>query len=238
MVFNISAGHAAVGHGAVGAVSILSESKENRIVKNEVIRQLRLLGHTVYDCTVDDGNKQDVLSRCVAKCNEHSVDLDVQIHFNSGANDNGGNGKTTGTECYVYSAQSITANKYAKAISDTISKLGFKNRGVKVGNNLYYLKNTQAQAVLIECCFVDDRDDCLLYDAQDMADAIVTGLVGKKWVEPIIVVRDEDKGTETATGASDALYRVQVGAYQNRKYADALQDKLKNAGFSSFVTKS
>lgn len=192
-IYNIHAGHGAIGKGAVGAVSILNESKEDRIVKDEVIRQLRLLGHTVYDCTVDSGNANQVLAGIVQKCNEHEVDLDISIHFNAGVGDVKGNGKNTGTECLIYSPESTVAKDYATKITNEIAALGFKNRGVKVNPNLYVLKNTNAQAILIECCFVDDADDVALYDPQTMAEAIVKAIAGKVYKEPIIVINDAPK---------------------------------------------
>lgn len=44
-----------------------------------------------------------------------------------------------------------------------MSKLGFRNRGVKASSGLYVLNQTKAPAVLIEVCFVDDKDDADLY---------------------------------------------------------------------------
>lgn len=239
MIINIHAGHNPAGKVACGAVSILNESKENRIVKNEVIRQLQLLGHTVYDCTVDDGNSAgDVLKRIVTKCNAHKVDLDVSIHFNAGAKDEKGNGKTTGTECLIFSDSSTKARAAAIGICSAIERLGFRNRGIKVNPSLYVLKNTKAEAVLIECCFVDDKDDAFLYDARAMADAIVFGLTGQKYEEPTLPVLHNGEGAETNTGQPDAIYRVQVGAYKNRANAEELQRRLGASGFPSFITKA
>src|SRR5699024_3401673 len=113
MRINVHAGHNPAGKAACGAVGLINESIENRKVKDEVIAQLQALGHTVYDCTENNGTGQsDVLRKIVSKCNQHAVDLDVSIHFNSAANDTSGNGKTTGVEAYVYSASSA-ANPYA-----------------------------------------------------------------------------------------------------------------------------
>ncbi|BCN32091.1 N-acetylmuramoyl-L-alanine amidase [Anaeromicropila herbilytica] len=50
------------------------------------------------------------------------------------------------------------------------------NRGVKVENKLYFLRKSKAPAMLIECCFVDDKDDVKLYDYRYMAKAIVNGI--------------------------------------------------------------
>jgi N-acetylmuramoyl-L-alanine amidase len=41
--------------------------------------------------------------------------------------------------------------------------LGFTDRGTKVSNNLKVLNKTNAPALLLEICFVDDRDDYNLY---------------------------------------------------------------------------
>lgn len=231
MRINVHAGHNPAGKAACGAVGLIQESVENRRVKDEVINQLRQLGHTVYDCTVDNGTGQkDVLQKIVQKCKLHDVDLDVSIHFNSGANDKSGNGKTTGTEVLVYSASS-KAKGYAEKICAAIARLGFKNRGVKVNASLYVLKNTKAPALLVECCFVDDKDDVKLYNYYEMASAIVYGITGQKLSTPSETAK-ADTGEETTTGNPKALYRVQVGAYGVKANAEAMAEKLKRAGFT------
>ena len=179
MKINVHAGHNPDGKKGCGAVGLLKESTENRNVTKRVIELLQADGHTVYDCTVNDGTSaNNVLTKIVKKCNAHDVDLDVSIHFNAGAYDKNGNGNTTGTEVYIYSADS-KAQDEALRICNNISKLGFKNRGVKVRKDLYVLKKTKAPALLVECCFVDDLDDVKKYNTETMAVAIASGIVGK-----------------------------------------------------------
>ena len=162
MVINVHGGHNAKAPGASG---LLDEVAEDRKVKDLVIAQLRALGHTAYDCTDDDGATANAcLKNIVARCNSHSADLDVSIHFNAAANDPAGDGRTTGTEVLVYSASSAAA-PYAANICAAIAALGFRNRGVKERPGLYVLKHTRAPALLVECCFVDDADDAALYNA-------------------------------------------------------------------------
>ena len=236
MRINLHAGHNPDGKIACGAIGLLKESTEARAVKNEVIRQLALLGHTVYDCTVDNGTSQaDVLSKIVAKCNAHTVDIDASIHFNSGARDSAGNGKTTGVEVYTYD----NSVPQAKKVCDAIAALGFKNRGVKVNKDLYVLRKTKAKAMLIECCFVDDADDARLYDAYSMASAIVYGLTGQRYTEPAAPTDKEAGGSkaETSTGDANTIYRVQVGAFKNKANAEKLVADLKKSGFSAYITK-
>lgn len=179
MRINVHAGHNPDGKVACGAVGLLKESTEARRIKDEVIRQLQALGHTVYDCTVDNGTSQsDVLQKIVAKCNAHTADLDVSIHLNAGAGDKTGNGRTTGTEVYIYDHKS-KAQEAAKRVCEKISALGYRNRGVKLRPELYVLNHTKAPAMLVECCFVDDADDVALYNAGQMAKAIAEGITGE-----------------------------------------------------------
>ena len=173
MVINVHGGHNAKAPGASG---LLNEVAEDRKVKDLVIAKLRALGHTAYDCTDDDGATANAcLKNIVARCNSHSADLDVSIHFNAAANDPAGDGRTTGTEVLVYSTSSAAA-PYAANICAAIAALGFRNRGVKERPGLYVLKHTRAPALLVECCFVDDADDVALYRPEVIADAIVDGI--------------------------------------------------------------
>ena len=180
MKINVHAGHNPDGKVGCGAVGLIKESTEARKVTFEVINLLRNAGHTVYDCTVDNGTSQnDVLSKIVAKCNKHDVDIDVSIHFNSGRNDKTGDGNIGGTEVYVYSENS-KSKTVAERVCKAIVKLGFKNRGVKTSQSLYVLNHTSSPAMLIECCFVDDKDDKKLYNHKTMAKAIAEGILGKE----------------------------------------------------------
>lgn len=223
MVYNISAGHNPDGKTACGAVGLIKESTEARKVVDEVARQLRGLGHTVNICTEDNGkNAKDVLTKAVGKHNANHVagSISVQVHFNSGAKDKKGNGKTTGSEVFIYAMNNTDTYKLAKAVVDSLAELGYKNRGVKVDNKLMFLNSTKDEAILIECCFVDDADDCNLYDYKKTATAIVKGLTGTTYTEP---------------KKSNTLYRVQVGAFSNKANAEKLRAELIRLGYQAII---
>lgn len=241
MRINVHAGHNPDGKIGCGAIGIIQESTEARKVKNEVVKQLTALGHEVYDCTVDNGTSaSNVLTNIVKKCNAHDVDLDVSIHFNAGARDTAGNDKTTGTEVLVYSDAS-KAKSYAEKACASIAGLGYRNRGVKINSSLYVLRKTKAPAMLIECCFVDDKDDIALYDYKSMADAIVYGITGQRYEEHGNEDTDDEAyyhGSETAMGDAKAIYRVQIGAYGVKANAENMQKKLQAAGFDACIVKA
>lgn len=176
MKINIHAGHNAPGKVACGAIGYIDESREARRVKERTKKMLRAAGHTVYDCTESNGTSQsDVLNKIVKKCNAHKVDLDISIHFNACKTDKG-DGKTKGVEVLLYNKNS-KAKKYAAEISKRVaSALDLTNRGIKYNSGLYYLKKTNAPALLIELCFVDDADDVKHYNADKAAEAIVKAI--------------------------------------------------------------
>lgn len=172
-VFNIHAGHNPDGKVASGAVGFVKESIVNREIKNKLIEKLRTLGHTVYDCTEDNGTSaNDVLKKIVKKCNAHKADLDISIHLNAGG------GK--GVEVLVYKKGS-TAEEYGNKICSSIAGLGFVNRGVKVRNNLYVLKNTKATAVIIESFFCDSQEDVNRFNLDTFTNAVIKGLTDQDY---------------------------------------------------------
>lgn len=176
--YNIHAGHCPQGQGAYGAVGVLQESVEDRLVKNRVISALRNAGQTVYDCTDDTNCDEGTnLARIVNKCNQRKVDLDVSIHLNSGRNDYNGDGSIGGVEVWCY--DSGTAAVAQRICNNISSKLGLANRGVKYNQGWYVLKNTVSPALLVECCFVDDKDDAGRWDVNACGDAIASGILNK-----------------------------------------------------------
>ena len=173
--YNIHAGHSLI---CRGASALLDEVVENRKVTSKVIEYLRAMGHTVYDCTDDVGKTQDEnRSNIVKKCNAHAVDLDASIHLNSGRNDPTGDNSTGGTEAYGY--DSGAENIGSDICAEIASALGIRNRGFKTNSGYYVLRNTKAKAVLVECCFVDDKDDFNHWDPDKCARAIVNGMTGQ-----------------------------------------------------------
>ena len=224
MRFTIHAGHNPDGKTACGAIGLIKESTENRNVKNEVIRLLKEEGHTVYDCTVENGTSvSDIVNKQVSKMNSYSdIDLHISIHFNEGANDKTGNDKSTGVEVLVYNT-SGTKYDTAKRICSKIECLGYKNRGVKIRTNLGVLSKTKAQALLVECCFVDDKDDIDLYNYKRIAKAIVEGVLNKtisvSVPAPIPVPNEE------------VYYRAISGSFNNKTNALDRKLKLEKSGF-------
>ena len=175
----IHAGHNPRGKIACGASDYIDESTEARLIVKKVKALLKKNGIKVYDCTVNNGaNQNDVLKKICSKCNSKTRDVDISIHFNSSVHQARMDEKITGTEVWVKSIVGVRGD-LASGICMKLAKVGFRNRGVKVTNNLRFLNQTYKPAILIEVCFVSDPDDAYLYKnhKDDVAKAIVQAVV-------------------------------------------------------------
>ena len=193
--YNVHGGHSLK---CRGVSSLLDEVNEDRAVKNKLIELLRASGHTVYDCTDDYSTTQGAnLSAIVSKCNAHDVDLDISIHLNGARNDTVGDGKCGGVEVYGYDDRIYgTAYRVAESIANTLG-IGFHGQPVKYNKGLYVLRKTRAKAILIECCFVDDKDDVNRWNATKCAMAIASALGCKTNVSTTPVKQNTNVSRET-----------------------------------------
>ena len=140
-----------------GASKFIDELTEDRKVKDSLIRCLRQLGCDVLDVTPPDNTNSlnGDLSYGVNKANNWGADLFISIHFNKAYDNYNG---CLGSEVCVYSPFDT-----AQRVVNELSKLGFKNRGQKIRNNLYELNHTKMKAMIIEVCFVEATGDVVLY---------------------------------------------------------------------------
>ena len=249
-VYNVHGGHNRI---VPGASHYLDEVTEDRKITAGVIALLQASGHTAYNCTDDAGKTVGAnLANIVAKCNAHTVDLDISIHQNAAKVDPG-DGKTKGVEVFVYSTNSKAYNAAARVCAK-LSALGFTNRGVMISTGLYVLKNTHSPAMLIEVGFVDDKDDTNLYNkvgVNAICKAITEGILNKSvgvsvpvskptatpTVKPTPTLAAKPassnpyKNGTTYTLKADAL-RVRTGAgtnYRAKTYKELSANARKNA---------
>mgnify|MGYP001793608262 FL=1 len=183
MYFGIDIGHNCPPD--TGAVSGKhSEDVYTKQVGELVIKQLKQRGHKAVSVTPRRAYGARLRDRIMSslkqrarKANRLGVDYFVSIHFNAAANR-----RASGSEIFVYNYHS-SARTLAQEVLNKIVALGFRNRKVKTGN-FAVLKYTNMPAILIECCFLTSTEDMNRFNVEQMATAIVNGLVGDP---PIIV---------------------------------------------------
>lgn len=149
----LNAGHTLRGRGT-GAIGYLNEGEETRKLVKEIKRHLEAQGHEVIVINIDEAiSQQEYLRAVVCVANRHpDADGFVSIHLNAG----GGKG------CEVYTWRG-RKHDMAVGVCDKLSKLGFRNRGVKDGSKYYVIKKTVMESMIVEVCFVDSMSDSALY---------------------------------------------------------------------------
>ena len=154
------------------------------------------------------------------EANNAGVDFFISIHRNSYPTDN----EVSGVETLVYDLSGL---KYqmAQDINDQLEAVGFVNLGVNARPNLVVLKRTKMPALLVEAGFINSDIDNQLFDVnfQDIAQAIASGVLDT---------------LDSAGIIKDNQYRVQVGAYRNRRYAERLLRELLEEGYPAFIDDS
>lgn len=162
----INAGHTKTGVGT-GASKYLNESKETRKIAYELMKLLADTNHEVIPAVYDRSSNN--LKEAVTLANNKCADIFISLHLNAG----GG----TGCEAYTWKGEKL---KQAVNVCNNLSSLGFKNRGVKDGSSLYVIKHTKMPAILIEVCFVDNKEDANLFNKigySNIAKAIFNAII-------------------------------------------------------------
>lgn len=218
-IYDSHGGHNPQGKVACGTSDLLDESKEDRLINKAFIKYMKKGGATIYDCTVDDGTSQrNVLEKICAKCNKHSAILSISFHLNSGREDHKGDGKEGGFEIMAVDFSGIKG-EVAKRIVANMKALGFVPHGdpYKIRKDLYYLNHTKAKALLIEICFVDDKDDYLWYKS------VGPDAIGKAIAEAVL--NKKIKTTTAAKIKSTFSNGAKVKIKPNAKYGGAANGK-------------
>jgi len=226
----IDPGHGGADPGAIGPTG-LKEKDVALAVAKQVAELLKPICTVVMTRTSDIrlGNTQraDLQAR-VAIAEKEKADRFLSIHCNSFSDRN-----VRGIETFAYGPGG-NGEKLARAIqAELIRTTGLIDRKVKFsGSSIYVLKYTSMSAVLTEIGFISNpTEEKLLRDPAfqaKVARAIAQGVanhIGKKLPEP----------KPAPTPAPGKLYKVQVGAYKERKNAEAMLAKLKKAGFDGFI---
>ena len=203
-----------------GSRGIIDELKEDRLVKNAVIKYLNQMGVSVLDVTPPDSisSSSADLSYGVNKANNWGADLFVSIHFNNAYSTYNG---ALGTEVCVYSE-----NDVAGRVVSQLASLGFRNRGQKVRTGLYELKNTKMKSMIIEVCFVEATEDVALYKR------LGHDTIGKTIAEAIANKKVVEAPTQVSNNQGETYYRVVAGSYKDRENAEERKRQLEAKGFT------
>ncbi|WP_026486796.1 N-acetylmuramoyl-L-alanine amidase [Caldanaerobius polysaccharolyticus] len=226
MIVCIDAGHGGKDPGAVANglrekdLTLDISLKLNNLLKNFEISTV-----LTRDKDIDVG-----LSQRAAIANSAKADFFISIHINAG----GG----SGFESYRHPAASQKTATIQEIIHKEIAKLyttkGFVDRGIKTANYAV-LRETKMPAILVENLFIDTLKDANFLkeeaNRQAIAHAICNGIVQAFGIKAKL----EPTAKQPTSTNSNTLYRVQVGAFNQKENAERLMAELKAKGYSAFI---
>ena len=172
----------------------------------------------------DDGADDVALASRTGAANAWGADFYLSVHHNAGVN--GGKG---GGICAFSYPGSTNGAEWRDALYDAlIEKTGLKgNRAEpKQTANFYVLKHTNAPATLLELAFMDSATDVPILLTEDFA---------QKCAKAIVETIAKRAGLKKKTVDEGKIYRVQLGAFTKREYAENLVKELKTKGYSAFI---
>jgi N-acetylmuramoyl-L-alanine amidase len=216
----VNAGHGGNDPGAV--VKGVKEKTKTLKVAKVVDRELER--HGLKNFMTRDTDETETASEIITEVNGSGAKLAVSLHLNVDASHaTVDNGAGDGGEVYYWKT-STKGKKLAQCIEKRYKELGQNSRGCKTAD-LFFTRDTDMPAVLVEMWFMDNAEDRKIGNTDEKLEAwgiaIAKGILdylGIKWKEP-----------------KKTRYRVQVGIYAKKENAENMKKKLKNKGFDATI---
>lgn len=220
------------GHGGKDGGAAANEIKEKDIVLTLCKKIKSLLAN--YDCKVLMSRETDEylsLEERTKKANASNADVLLSVHINSA-----GATSARGFESYTYP----NANAGTKALQNGIHLEiiramggGIEDRGKKMAN-FHMLRESKMKAVLTENLFISNPKDADLLKQNAFLDKIALGHVNG--LQKFLGLKKIERPPQEKQPATDGkLYRVQVGAFEDKENADALAADLTKQGYRPYV---
>lgn len=158
----------------------------------------------------------------VVSANDFGADAYVCIHTNASPKHN-----ATGTHLFCYSWNGIGYKMCLKVFDKLAGFAPGTSDSITVRDDLYEIRMPNAPTVYIEVDF---------HDVADIAKWIVnhTTEIGEKIAEGLCDFFDVPY--KKVVENKDVLYRIQVGAFRNREYAQRYLDSVKKHYPDAFIT--
>lgn len=161
----------------------------------------------------------------VTESDKYGAALHLPIHTNAH------NKKVQGTRLFCYNTTG-EGYKACKAIMAALAPITPGNSdSITAKKSLYEIWKPKAATAYIEVAFHDNPEEAqwIIDSTEAIAEAICQGVCehyGHPYVEDVVEPEQ-----------SDVLYKVQVGAFSKKSNAEAMQKKLKTAGYNAIIVK-
>jgi N-acetylmuramoyl-L-alanine amidase len=172
------------------------------------------------------GDTFPTLSDRTNDANSWGANYFLSIHCNAGGGD--------GFESYIYPKSDSKTKEAQKNIHSEIMKeiTGTDDRGMKE-KDLHVLRESNMSALLTENLFIDTSGDAAKLKDASFLDKLARGHVDG--LEKALNLKRKTSGAQSPGGA---LFKVQVGAFSDRKNAESLAAELKTKGYPTIIVES
>jgi N-acetylmuramoyl-L-alanine amidase len=162
------------------------------------------------------------------KANAEKADVFLSIHINSGA------ATARGFESHIYTNVNAATKAYQNVMHEEVYKAAYSgliDRGKKQ-SNFHVLRESNMIAILTENLFISNSADAALLANADFRQKIAQGHING--LEKYLGLQ-KGQPPPADTPINQKLYRVQLGAFEDRKNADDLAADLKKQGYRPIV---
>ena len=185
------------------------------------------------DVSVATTRETDVflsLEERTKKANNLNADILVSIHINSATNTS-----AKGFESYTYPNAGSSTTAFQNVMHQEIIRAigtGVQDRGKKTAN-FHMLRESKMKAILTENLFISNSGDASKLKDDSFLDKLAQGHVNG--LEKFLGLKRIEKPPEEPKNPTGKLWKVQVGAFEDRKNADALSNDLMKQGYRPVV---
>lgn len=185
-------------------------------------------GYSLIRTDDTNGEKNISVEARVNAANNFKADIYISVHHNAGIK----GGKGGGIVAYTYTKVDSVTKAWQKDLYNALIKhTGLKgNRSMPLATaDLQECRETAMPAILLELGFMDSSIDCPKILTEEYADQCAKAIV------EVIVAKGKLTKKAVATTNSGKVYRVQVGAFTEKKNAEKLVTELKGKGYSAVI---
>jgi N-acetylmuramoyl-L-alanine amidase len=223
------------GHGGTDSGALGNGIKEKDIVL-KLMKKIKALLGNYQNVKIATTRETDVflpLTERTKKANNLNADVFLSIHCNSATSSS-----AKGFESFRYpkagsstiAFQNVLHAEIIRAIGPTI-----EDRGKKTAD-YHVLRESKMKSILTENLFVSNSSDATKLKDDSFLDKLAEGHVSG--LEKFLGLRKIERPPEdepTTTKPTEKLYKVQVGAFSEKKNAEDLVNDLERIGHKPFI---
>lgn len=169
------------------------------------------------------------LDQRTTAANNWGADVLVSIHINAAAAES-----ANGFETFIYTTAGSRTKSFQNVLHRSILKrINMDDRGQKA-KNLHMVRDSKMSAVLTECGFISNKGDSAKMKQEAWKAAVARGHA--EGIAEFLGLRRKAAAPAAQKPAAEKIYRVQVGAFEDKDNAEKMAADLRKQGYRPIIT--